>query len=216
MYSIVAEPLATTILEDDNITGINIGIDKTCKIAQFADDINIFVKTGKDIDRVLEHLKSYQLASGAEVNMAKSECTFFGSSIINIGKWGFKCVNKPRKVLGIYIGKDEREAEAQTWRETIAKVKNVLNMWSLRGLKLRGKVIVTNALFFSKVQHVLATCSLPNWVQIDLNELVNNFLWNSKATAIAHDVLINVVEKGGLNLADLSCKKRGSEDQTCN
>ena len=55
------------------------------------------------------------------------------------------------RILGVNIGVDEREARDLTWTGVINKIKTTLNYWKQRKLKLRGKVVVVNALLMSKM-----------------------------------------------------------------
>lgn len=110
--------------------------------------------------RCFKHLRVYELVSGASVNNAKSEIMALGAADGVPTDWNYQPVSGPRKV---YIGADENEAYAQTWRELISKVQKCLNLWKTRGLLLRGRVVVVNALVLSKVYHALTTCTLPDW-----------------------------------------------------
>ncbi|XP_059907736.1 uncharacterized protein LOC132457503 isoform X1 [Gadus macrocephalus] len=118
------------------------------------------------------------------------------------------------KVLGVNVGEDENEARDVTWTGVLNKVKQNLNLWKMRKMRLRGKVIVVNCLMMSRVNHVLSTLDLPLWVVKDLNGAVKIFLWDGKPAKIAHKALTNGDEDGGLKLIDVEVKKRALRVKT--
>ncbi|CAJ1079165.1 pol-like protein [Xyrichtys novacula] len=190
LYSIVAEPLALHILQDKDIKGIPTGYNRTTKITQYADDINIMVLDSHSIDKVLKHIHDYEKVAGAKMNLEKSEIMFCGSNVDSVNKWNFAEVNKPKRILGVYVGKNENEATRTNWEIVITKTKNILNLWKARGLTLKGRVIVTNALVLSKINHIMGVCELPHWALNSLNSVISSFLWRGKGNLIAHRVLI--------------------------
>ncbi len=67
-----------------------------------------------------------------------------------------------------------------------------LNFWKLRNLFLKGKVLVINSLFLSKMWYVLG-CELPLWVYKKIKSIVLNFLWEGKPSKL----LMTLNRKGG-------------------
>ena len=207
LYSLVAEPLAAMVAEDSLIHGVEVGIGNRVKMVQYADDINFFTSNSQEVSRFITHLEQYQSASGAKVNISKSEITTFGTDTSQAATWGFSRVVNPRKVLGVYIGADEEEADRQSWEGVIKKVERVLNMWRMRGLLVRGKVTIINVLCHSLVTHVLSTTVLPSWAVGRINSLIDGFLWRSKGVCVRHRVMINGVKEGGLKLIDVGVRR---------
>lgn len=165
------------------------------------------VKTRTCIERALGHIKNYGRASGAKINEEKSELMVFKQCDIPSNAWGLKTIETERKILGIFIGKDEKSAMERTWKEVLGKIKNLLNLWYARGLNLKGKVIVVNALILSKINHILGSCELPTWVLNSLNKAISTFFWKGKANLIARRTLIANKREGGLALIDISVKR---------
>ena len=204
LYSMVAEPLAALIANDKRVCGIGKG---KISVMQYADDINVMVKSESDVDIVLKHIETYERASGAKINMEKSEIMGMGRNKDLNNKWGFKVVENKRKVLGVYVGSDENECDDLTWKDVIGRMQKTLCMWRARGLLLRGRVAVTNALVLSQVNHALSTCALPTWAEQKIAKVVRDFIWRSKAASIAHRTLIRVKDQGGLGLMDVLAKR---------
>ena len=214
LYSITAEPLATMLKKDKHIQGINIPGGGRSLIHQYADDTSITVRDLVSVKRVIELLGIYGSASGAKMNMDKSEILCVG--VVDLSKCdiALSVAKGMIKVLGVNVGVDENEARDVTWAGVLNKVKQNLNLWKMRKLRLRGKVIGVNCLMMSRVNHVLSTLDLPLWVVKDLNGAVNHFLWNGKPAKIAHKVLMNGYEDGGLKLIDVEMKKRALRVKT--
>lgn len=207
LYSISAEPFAAFVKKDTRISSVDIPFGKKSLIYQYADDTSITVKDLESVNYVLEDLRLYEKASGAKINVEKSEIMFFGK--VNKEKVGvpFKVREDFIKILGINIGTKEKEARDETWTGVLNKIKNTLNYWKLRQLKLKGKVIVVNTLLLSKINYVLGVLDLPDWVFKDLNNMISNFIWGGKNVRIAMKTLIGKVKSGGLNLLDIKAKK---------
>ena len=79
LYIIVAEVLGNLIRTNKDIKGFTIK-EIEQKILQYADDTQIVVTNDESIAEVFRQLKEYELATGAKVNIRKTEGLF-------IGKW---------------------------------------------------------------------------------------------------------------------------------
>lgn len=208
LYSLVAEPLALLVKKDKGIQGFNRTEGEQVKIFQYADDINIMVKDERSIEKVITHLKTYELASGSKVNYNKSEIMYCGNVEKTKNRWGFREAKEELKILGIYVGKNEEIARDKSWAEIVKKMNNRINLWRARGLRLRGKVTVINALVLSLINHVLKVYDLPNWALRKINDLVSTFLWKGKSNLVSQKTMILNKKEGGLGLVDVLSKMR--------
>lgn len=77
-----------------------------------------------------------------------------------------------------------------------------LCFWKQRVLFLKGKVLVLNSLFLSKMWYVLSVVSLPTWVYKKIKTMILKFLWDDKPSKIAYNTIIGKVDEGGLGLID--------------
>ena len=50
--------------------------------------------------------------------------------------------DQPVKYLGVYVGENKKLLQDLNWNVKIAKIRNVLNMWKMRGLTFYGRIIV--------------------------------------------------------------------------
>lgn len=67
LYSLVAEPLAAMLVANVDIQGIALSASVQVKIVQYADDVNVFVKSVTDMDKFMFILRQYELASGPKL-----------------------------------------------------------------------------------------------------------------------------------------------------
>ncbi len=96
----------------------------------------------------------------------------------------FKEEKKNMKILGIRVGENENEISNVVWEEVFKGMQKRLNFWKLRNLFLKGKVLVINSLFLSKIWYVLGSVSLPLWVYKKIKSIVLNFLWEGKPSKL--------------------------------
>ena len=214
LYSISVEPLATLVKGDRGIKCVKIPGGGECVIQQYADDTSFTVRDMGSIKRIVDHLHVYGKASGAKINIDKSELMCVG----NVGAQGcdipFKVAKDYIKILGVNIGVKEKEARDITWTGVLNKMKQTLNFWKQRGLRLKGKVIVINALILSKVVYVMGALDIPEWVLKEINRVVSDFLWRGKGVRISHQTLMAGYKKGGLKLVDIETKKKAIRIKT--
>ena len=110
VYVIIAEVLGNQIRSNQNISGVTIRNIQQ-KILQYANDTQITVSDNSSTAEVFKQLRLYEEATGAKINIGKTEGLF-------MGKWNnrhdkpFDCKWTNDKVfaLGLWIGnKDTAE-----------------------------------------------------------------------------------------------------------
>ena len=126
------------------------------------------------------------------------------------GRIGFKEEENNMVILGVRMGKDERSERDLMCDETLKKIEKRLSFWRLRNLKIKGKVLIVNTLFLSKIWYLVAVVSVPEWVHARVKKAVLGFLWDGKPARVGYDTLIGKREKGGLGLLDLRLRQKSS------
>ena len=80
----------------------------------------------------------------------------------------------------------------------------MLSVWSTRNLTPYGKVVILKSLIFSKITHILLSLPKPtNQTFVDLQSLVDQFLWGKKPPKFRRDILEAELVDGGLKLHNL-------------
>ncbi len=109
-------------------------------------------------------MEKYGKASGAKINVEKSEIMNIGGVMVEGSGVPFKITKDFIKILGVNVGGNAKEARDATWSGVLNKIKQVLQFWRLRDLRLRGKVVVVNSLLLTKCNYVMGVIDLPDWV----------------------------------------------------
>lgn len=214
LYSIIAEPLASLIKNDKEIRGIQIPFGGVSVIHQFADDTTFTVRDIESVKRIKTQMEKYGKASGAKINVDKSEIMSIGGVEIREFDAPFKIAKDHLKILGVNIGANVKEARDATWAGVINKIKQVLQFWKQRELRLRGKVVVANSLILTKCNYMLGAMEMPDWALNEIKEIVNTFVWGGKGIKISAKTLIADYKEGGLRLIDLEVKKKAIRVKT--
>ena len=77
LYVIIAEVLGNLIRSNKDINGITINNIEQ-KILQYADDTQIIATNDKSINEVFQQLRLFEDATGAKINVQKTEGLFMG------------------------------------------------------------------------------------------------------------------------------------------
>ena len=96
--------------------------------------------------------------------------------------------------------------ETDNWQPKINKLEKLLNLWKSRSLSLIGKVLVINALGWSKFLYLAKILIPPSWVFHRVNNLIWPFLWGSKIETVSRNTCYLLALSGGLNVSNLELK----------
>ena len=99
----------------------------------------------KSVNKLFVLLEIYQRASGAKVNLQKTQGVLMGKLMYEKDTpLDTRLTNKKIKILGFYFG--NIDVSKDNWEPTIAKIKLLLNIWCRKKLTLIGKLTVINSL----------------------------------------------------------------------
>ena len=179
LYTIVAEYIAAMIRNEPKIKGILLPNNVECKLSQYVDDTQIFISDVSSTDTVLSSFRLIQAATGASLNLEKTEGLWLGSFKGRQDKPGnMKWSSDSIKVLGVHVGNlDQSEGN---WSSRIEKFCCALNMWSQRDLSVYGKSIIANVIASSKLWYYSNVLYVPDWVIAKLSSLIVEFMWSNK------------------------------------
>ena len=208
LFTLCVEILAIYVRNNQNIKGINIGGFEH-KFSHFADDTNLTVLFCPDtLSEIINTFDKYQTISGLKVNYDKTEILRIGS----IRKTNAKLYSQkplhwsdgPITILGIEFSTDIEEIFKSNYKKVIIKMENLVKLWRMRDLTLYGKNTVLKSLIISQLIYVSSVLPFPATQDMEkIKELFNKFLWDGKRSKIAHNVLINEYDKGGIKLLDI-------------
>ena len=216
LFVIVVELLAIKIRHDPQISGIleNTNVPHSgTKLIQYADDMNLFVKTTDCIRRTLEITDEFETFTGLALNRKKS---------IGMGLGKNKGITDPEigitwkkrgesiKVLGVFFNAStEASLLEENWKPKFEDMKRIMNVWSRRNLSLFGKCIVIKTFLLSKISYILQSLCLPDSVIERFDALFFRFLWKNKGLdtraheKIKRSVLCLDRSEGGINMISI-------------
>ncbi len=209
LYIIIAEPLNILIKNRQDINGIRITECFNALLFQHADDTTITVRDTQSVESLFNAINMYCQATGAKVNVEKSEILLLGKAALNPVSFNMPVsVNKDCvKILGVYLGRNKSLCESLNWNNKIQKMKTLINMWNQRKLTLNGKATVWNTLLSSTLWYMVSTIPVPNWIEKEIQKLFNKFMWEGKTPLIKYSTIIGNKSLGGLNIQDTFLKK---------
>ena len=173
------------------------------KVLQFADDTTAVLSDVNSALVLFQSLKHFEILSGLKVNNSKTEGLWIGALKNNDSKpLGIKWPNEPIKALGVFFTYDKTLLYEKNFREKLASIKKLINIWSSRGLSLYGKVVIIKSLLLSKLMYISSLLPTPNYVIKEANQLLFKFLWKGvdKVTRLS---TINSYKEGGLKMVEL-------------
>ena len=146
------------------------------KFLQFADDTTAVLSDLNSADALFSLLKEFEKASGLKINVKKTEAMWIGFLKSCEGqplgvKWQ-TCV----KFLGIHITCDIKLSVEKNFEQRLKKIKNVINLWKVRGLSIHGEVTIIKAFLLSTMIYPSSVLTTPPEVTKEYNTLVFHFL----------------------------------------
>ena len=208
LYVIVSQPLNLLIKNNPDIHGIDINNVHTSLIYQHADDTSVSVSDTQSVYNTFETVNTFCQATGAKVNLNKSEVLCIGKCRLNNISFNlpvsvkYDCI----KVLGIYLGPNKNVCEINNWKSKISKIKSLMGLWSQRNLTLQGKSIVLNTFMLSRLWYCIHVLPVPEWVLNEINAAISKFVWSDKPPLINKTTVINHFLQGGLSLPSIKHK----------
>ena len=202
LFVIAVETLAIAIRQNTEIRGIRIGDDDT-KLLQYADDTTAVLSDIDSARALFNLLDVFKKLSGLVINSSKTEGMWIGSSRGKTLKpFGIKWPEEPIKTLGVYYSYDIKLLHEKNFIERLDSIRKLIDVWSLRGLSVYGRVTIIKSLIIPKFIYISSLLPVPNEIVIELNRMLFKFLWKGpdKVTRLS---TINEYDNGGLKMIDL-------------
>ena len=209
-FLILAEVLAIEIRKNPKIQGVILNDIKKV-LGQYADDIDLYLLGHNDtLNATLNTFEHFEKNSGLKINYDKTTVYRLGALCRSNAKMYTKQKLKwmrntePINILGVHICRDTMQLMKVNYKPVILKCQAILNNWQKRGLSLAGKITIINLLIFS--QFVYKQTVLPSMPELyikQINQLIENFIWDGKKPKIPLQVLQCNKLDGGMGLIDI-------------
>ena len=106
LFILAIDPLLRSIQQDPSIAGIKVGSHRV-KVMTYADDIVLISDNKADLEKMLEHVKTYERASNAKLSEKKSQILSFGGDQLEKISEIKRCADLEKvRHLGIFFNKD--------------------------------------------------------------------------------------------------------------
>ena len=128
---------------------------------------------------------------------------------VKVALCGVEYVNlltKAIKILGIYFSYNTKLENEKNFLYHITKLQEVINIWKMRNLSLRGEITNFKTLALSKIIHLALLTNVPTATIELLGKIQEKFLWGKNKSKIKHETLCNDYENGGLKSVDIFSK----------
>jgi len=211
LFVIVAEILSVNIRSDNLIKGIQCNTQEV-KLTQYADDTTGIFADLPSAKQFLKIVEMFSLCSGLRLNIDKTEGMWLGKDKTKtLTPLGINWPSGPIKLLGLYIGHNEKDMEVSNFRHKINKVKQLLHAWSDRDLSLIGRILIVKSLAFSQFTNLANLIIFPKHIITELEEIIYKFIWRGKTHKVKKNVLIQDYGSGGCKMEDFQSTLQASQ-----
>ena len=208
IFLLCVEILALKLKNNQDIKGIN--IDETeYLLSQYADDTLIILDgSEKSLTETINELNNFYRISGLKINVAKTQLVWIGSRKYSSTKlctdMNFQWLHT-FKLLGINFDVDLANIPKLNYDKKLVKIKHIINQWSKRHTTPLGRITLIKSLLISQFNHLFISLPSPSNTFIkNLNEILFNFLWQSKVDKLKRKQVIQDYVNGGLKMTDIS------------
>ena len=212
LFNIGIELLSLWIRNDKHINGISL-CNANIRLSLYADDVTLFLKNVKDLQRVLHILDCFKKFSGLNMNRNKSELIALGyykAHPPDVTFSGLSYSKDPVKLLGIVLESDPSELFRLNYLPKIDKLKNILHIWSYRDLTPLGKITIVKSLALSQLTFLFSVLPNPpsNFIR-EIEKAIYSFVWSGKPDKIHRQTIIGDYNQGGLKMPHIQSMLSG-------
>ena len=181
-------------------------------MTQYADDTTGIFADLPSAKEFLKIVEMFSLSSGLRLNIDKTKGMWLGKDKTKtLTPLGINWPSGPIKLLGLYIGHNEKDMEVSNFRHKINKVKQLLHAWSDRDLSLIGRILIVKSLAFSQFTNLANLIIFPKHIITELEEIIYKFIWRGKTHKVKKNVLIQDYGSGGCKMEDFQSTLQASQ-----
>ena len=175
LFIMCMEVFANNIRHSSNIKGIDVE-GQEIKLVQYADDTTGILADEASVKNFLNKLNMFKNISGLQINIGKTEIIWLGSERHNKKKPCSLNCSKQIKLLGIVLSYNEAIEHRENLSSKLEEMKKTLNLWKMRNLTLKGRILLAKTLGFSKLQYVASIMQMPNIYIKEVETILFSFI----------------------------------------
>lgn len=198
---LLAAQLLCEHIKNSNLQGISIA-EKTVIISQLADDTTLFLKDSSQVPLAIDIIEAFSKASGLRLNLKK--CELLALKDCNVELIANIPVKSSVNYLGIMIDKNEPQRCKNNLTPMVEKMKKKFNLWLLRDLSLKGRILLSKAEGISRVTYAALSLCIDQPMCKTIDKILYDFVWKNRNHYLKKSVLMNEYSKGGLSFLDFS------------
>ena len=177
LFILVMEVLFIQIRSNKNIRGLKI-FDYEIELTSFADDVTCFLRDLTPIEHLLSLLRYSHQFTSLKINHEKSEICGIGSKKGVLRAFSdlssVDIENDTVKILGFHHSYNKQLADEINFSNMVTDIHNVLNLWTMRGISLIGKILIFKTLGISKIQYIASMAQVPDKIIQQLKSIQKN------------------------------------------
>lgn len=200
LFLLVSQIFASYI-SNSSLRGISIA-NKQILISQLADDTTLFLQDAHQVSLALKNIQQFSKASGLSLNLSK--CELMSIKECNLTEICNIKVRDQVSYLGIIITKNELGRCSINFNPLIESTQRKLCAWLQRDLSLKGRILLAKAEGLSRLTYAALSLSVDTAILKKIDTMLLNFVWKNKTHFVRKSVLMNTIDKGGLNFLDFT------------
>ena len=210
LYLLTAEIMANKLRNNPKIKGLKVN-EVEYLISQFADDTDLYLSYDQEtVTSTIDTLSDIEKNTGLQVSYDKTTMYRIGSlhksNARLVTQRKITWANNHINMLGVNISND-RDTVCDNISDVIQKMKAIASMWYYRNMSLFGKVLIINSLMASLFVYRMQAVDLIREKDIlEVENVMENFLWKGKRAKMNLAVLKRNKNDGGLGLIDIRTK----------
>ena len=102
---------------------------------------------------------------------------------VKVAVCGMKCVGLCKdtlRITGVHFSYNKAKQDEKNFLETLSKIQNVLKIWIMRSLVLKGKIIVFKTLAISKILYPSMMIRVPTEIIVELKKIQKQLILPTK------------------------------------